>query len=258
MAPKGQREQPMNMGKVSAERGSWIAAAQINGSRVRGPPRTERSHASADLERAQQSDTQDQMREVLLRLRAEVLDAESSRAFDEAHSLRGSGPGAQQHVATNKEDDERMAIVSTQHAPHVEQAPGQPSTHAQGRIPDAVPQSVGTPVDNGSCNPSARGQSLTVLRPGLGVGQQSSKLSKCQLRQLAPKKGVQPKRKGKWKSKAELMFELQEKDEHSNLPQHLARCGSAADRKAAERQRQTTDQYRAEKRARILINISSQ
>jgi hypothetical protein len=62
MSPKGTKKAPKDMGSVCLHHDSWEAKVKIDGETVRGPLRTYRQDADADLSEAKQKATQEQMR----------------------------------------------------------------------------------------------------------------------------------------------------------------------------------------------------
>ena len=82
------------MGSVCLHNDSWEAKVTIDGETVRGPPRTYRQDADADLSEAKQKATQEQMRTFLIDLRGQVQAAEGSASFRQgtAQPLAGIGP----------------------------------------------------------------------------------------------------------------------------------------------------------------------
>jgi len=256
MPPKGHKTLPKDMGNTTLNGNSWQAYARIAGRLVWGPVRTYKHEADADLAQAQQSVSQEQMEDYLVQARRQQLTAHDAPlqqgvdpseanqpstfqplaersasetdlqmqadAQNEAYSLRGNHPGGQSGIAsrgTGKTSGNiELGIIADQSA----------AQHLAGigaqEVEDAGSVSVRRPPGAGKVSASmASAQSLTGLR---AVAVQ-----------------METKRE-------EKRNELQEKGERVNLPQPLARRGSAAASKAARRQRQRTEGYKLAKRAR--------
>ena len=89
MPPKGAKQPPARLGNIRYRRGWWLVEAEINGHKVYGPERHQKADAEADLLEAQTSQTQEEYRNVLLRLQGKEQIGLAQAAMD---GVKANGP----------------------------------------------------------------------------------------------------------------------------------------------------------------------
>ena len=220
MSPKGIKKAPKDMGSVCLHNDSWEAKVTIDGETVRGPPRTYRQDADADLSEAKQKATQEQMRTFLIDLRGQVQAAEGSASFRQgtAQPLAGIGP--------ERESQE----VSAECIPQSLTGLSSSLSCAARTLPE-----VGIEEGSAEVAPEIAPQSLKGPRLF-----KANLIHHAQVAKPALKRTLPATRHKAWKAKP--------KSKTSSQP--LVGRRSTKDRKARQRTRQTTEHYRSAKRVR--------
>ena len=101
MSPKGCKSAPKDIGNVHLNHDFWEATVKIDGKVVRGPSRTHKHEADADLLQAKQKVTQEQMRTFLMDLRSQAQVVTGIASVSQGTALlAGTGPGGGNAEAT--------------------------------------------------------------------------------------------------------------------------------------------------------------
>lgn len=150
-----------------------MAAVQIGGRSVGGPPGTHERQADEDLAQASQAVSQGHMRDILLQIKSDACASDSRREQNEAHFLRGRCSGGQSCIVPEEAEEAGKLFCNIGPRAVADRSAAQPlacsgtlEVQGAGRVSARRSPSTGEVSDSMASAQSSTGESaLSVCTP---------------------------------------------------------------------------------------------